>query len=125
MSPLVKILLKQRKRVIQKGDSKSHACLQDQINKLIRENQVNTVKQENKNQKTGSKWWWSNVNSITGRNNRSRSVSAAFDPSDINVYFQSINTDPQYTAPEPVEIPYGTRVPALSINTILHLNCKI
>ena len=121
MSPLVKHLLKQRKRAIQKSDSESHARLQDQINKLIRENQLNAVKQENKNQKTGSKQWWSNVNSITGRNNRSRSVSAAFDPSEINVYFQSINSDPQYAAPEPVEIPDGTRVPSLSINTTLHL----
>ena len=55
MSPLVKHLLKQRKRAIQKSDSESHARLQDQINKLIRENQLNAVKQENKNQKTGSK----------------------------------------------------------------------
>jgi hypothetical protein len=95
--------------------------LQDQINKLIRENQLNAVKQENKNRKTGSKQWWSNVNSITERNNRSRSGSAVFDPSEINVYFQSINSESQYTAPEPVEIPDGTRVPSLSINTILQL----
>ena len=119
MSPLVKHLLKQRKRATQKGDSESHVRIQDQINKLIRENQLNAVKQENKNRKTGSKQWWSNVNSITERNKRS--VSAAFDPSEINVYFQSINWDSQSTAPEPVEIPDGTRVPSLSINTILHL----
>jgi hypothetical protein len=61
------------------------------------------------------------VNSITERNNRSRSVSAAFDPTEINVYFQSIISDPQYAASEPVEIPDGTRVPLLSINTTLHL----
>ena len=61
------------------------------------------------------------MNSITERNNRSRSVSAAFDPTEINVYFQSIISDPQYAASEPVEIPDGTRVPLLSINTTLHL----
>jgi hypothetical protein len=59
------------------------------------------------------------MNSITGRNNRSLSVSAAFDPSEINVYFQSINSDPNYTTPEPLEIPDGTRIPSLSIYTVL------
>ena len=47
-------------------------------------------------------------------------MSAFIDPRDINVYFQSINTDPNYTIPEPVQIPEGTRIPLLSINTVKH-----
>ena len=75
MSPLVKHLLKKRKRAIQKGYSECQARLQEQINKLIRENQLNAVKQKNKtvkqkNKKTGSRQWWSTVDSITERKNR-------------------------------------------------------
>ena len=70
MSPLVKHLLKKRKRAIQKGDFECQAWLQEQINKLIRENQLNAVKQKNKGQETGSRQWWSTVDSITGRKNR-------------------------------------------------------
>ena len=67
MSPLVKHLLKQRKKGIQRGNTKASLRLIDQINKLIRDNQLNAVKQEIDSQKTGSKRWWSNVNSITSR----------------------------------------------------------
>ncbi len=45
---------------------------------------LNVVKQKNKNQKTGSRQWWSTVDSITGRKNRNSSVSAVFDPCEIN-----------------------------------------
>ena len=47
-------------------------------------------------------------------------MSAFIDPRDINAYFQSVNTDPNYTIPEPVQIPEGTRIPLLSINTVKH-----
>ena len=43
MSPLVKHLLKQRKKVIQKGNTEANLRLIDQINKLIRDNQLNAV----------------------------------------------------------------------------------
>ena len=48
------------------------------------------------------------------------SVSAFIDPCDINAYFQSVSTDPNNTAPEPLKIPEGTRIPLLSINTLKH-----
>ena len=67
MSPLVNHLLDQRKRAIQNGNTEANTRLQEKINKLIRENQLSAVKQEFSNQKTGSKSWWSNVNSITSR----------------------------------------------------------
>jgi hypothetical protein len=65
MSPLVNHLLNQRKRAIQNENTEANTRLQEKINKLIPENQLSAVKQEFGNQKTGSKSWWSNVNSIT------------------------------------------------------------
>ena len=85
MSPLVKHLLKQRRKAIRKGNTEANLRLTDQINKLIRDNQLNAVKQEVGSQKAGSKRWWSNVNSITSRKRKEHiSVSAFIDPCDIN-----------------------------------------
>lgn len=98
MSPLVKHLLKQRRKAIIKGNTEINLRLTYQINKLIRDNQLNAVEQEVGSQKAGSKRWWSNVNSITSRKRKEHaSVSAFIDPCDINAYFQSVNTDPNYT----------------------------
>jgi hypothetical protein len=62
MSPLVKHLLKKRKQAMRTNDEETITRLQNQIN-LIHSNQVNTVK----NEKNGSKKWWSKVNSMTGK----------------------------------------------------------
>ena len=122
LSPLVNHLLNQRKRAIQNGNTEANTRLQEKINKLIRENQLNAVKQEFGNQKTGSKSWWSNVNSITSRKKKQDvSVSASLNPREINKYFQSVNTDPNYTTPEPLQISEGTRIPSLSIHEVQHL----
>lgn len=121
MSPIVKHLLKQRKKAIRNSDTESNVRLQEQINKLIRDNQLNAVKHEMNNQKAGTKRWWSNVNSITSRKSRDVSVSALIDPCEINVYFQGINTDPNYVAPKLLQIPEGTRIPSLSIYAIQDL----
>ena len=120
MSPFVTHLLKKRKRAIQKDDCECHVRLQELIKKLIRENQLNAVKQKNKSQRTGSRQWWSTVDSITGRKNRNASLSTVFDPCEINAHFQSINSDPNNVAPKPLKIPNGTRIPSLSIYTVLH-----
>ena len=61
MSPLVKHLLKQRRKAIRKGNTEANLRLTDKINKLIRDNQLNAVKQEVGSQKAGWKRWWSNV----------------------------------------------------------------
>ena len=89
MSPLVKHLLKQKRKAIRKGNTEVNPRLTDQINKLIRDNQLNAVKQEVGSQKAGSKRWWSNVNSITSRKRREHApVSAFIDPCDINEHFR-------------------------------------
>ena len=55
----------------------------------------------------------SNVNSITSRKKKQDvSVSASLNPHEINKYFHSVNTDPNYTTPEPLQIPEGTRIPS-------------
>ena len=96
--------------------------MQEKINKLIRENQLSAVKQEFGNQKTGSKSWWSNVNSITSRKKKQDvSVSASLNTHEINKYFQSVNTDPNYTTLEPLQISGGTRIPSLSIHEVQYL----
>ena len=48
-------------------------------------------------------------------------VSALIGPCEINVYFQGINNDPNYTAPESLQIAEGTRIPSLYIHTVQHL----
>lgn len=40
---------------------------------------------------------------------------------DINAYFQSINTDDAYEAPEPLEIPIGTHVPNVTVLSVWNL----
>ena len=118
MSPLVKHLLKKRKKAVGVGDEESTFRLQNQINTLIRANQLNAVQNENHN-KTGTKKWWNNVNNITGRKEKnSAPVSSLIDPNVINAYFQTINTDPNYSAPQLLEIPEGTRIPFLSIDIV-------
>ena len=88
MSPLVKHLLKQIRKAIRKGNIKVNLRLTEQINKLIRDNQLNAVKQEVGSQKAGLKRWWSNVNSITPRKRKEHaSVSAFIDPCHINAFF--------------------------------------
>ncbi len=120
ISPLVKHLLKQRKRTIKTRDSEANTRLQTQINNLIRRNQLNAVRNENRKCKSGTKDWWSNINKITGRNNNKMPISSYIDPNEINNFFHDINTDPHYTAPELEEIPEGTRVPMLTVEMVFN-----
>jgi hypothetical protein len=66
-SPLVRHLLKQRKRAIKARNSEANTRLQGRINYLIRKNQLKAVRNENRKYKSGSKAWWSNINKITGK----------------------------------------------------------
>ena len=109
MSPLVKYLLKKRKQAIRRNDEESITRLQSQINRPIHSNQVNAVKSE----KHGSKKWWNKVNNMTGRIGNILPISSIIDPDVINTYFQSINTDPEYIAPQLQCIPKDTRIPSL------------
>ena len=118
ISPLVKHLLKQRKRAIKARDSEANTWIQTKINKLIRRNQLNAVRNENRKYKSGTKDWWSNINKITGRNDNKIPVTSFIDPNEINSFFHDISTDPYYTAPELEEIPESTRVPMLTVEMV-------
>ena len=53
-----------------------------------------------------------------GRQARNAPVSSTIDPKTINLYFQSINTDVQYSTPEVLSIPDGTRIPTIEVHTV-------
>ncbi len=110
MSPLVKTLLKILKRNLSKNNRETNPYLQERINTLIRTNQSRGVKEASQQHSRATKKWWDTVNSISGRNSTSAPI---LDPHDINHYFQSINTDPNYSAPIQVQIPEGTRIPVI------------
>ena len=114
MSPLVKHLCKIRNQSIQKGDNEQP---ENRINTLIRDNMVTSVKNENERNASGSKKWWDTVNKVTKVNYGSLSI----DPSIINSYFQKINTDDNYTPPELVAIPNGTRMQNVDVSTVEEL----
>ena len=113
MSPLVKHLLKKRKQAMRTNDEETITRLQNQINRLIHSNQVNAVK----NEKNGSKKWWSKVNMLLRKGN-TLPVSSIIEPSVINTYFQGINTDPEYTTSQLLSIPKDTRIPSLSLDMV-------
>ena len=117
MSPLVKHLELGRK-AIKKHDLELSNRLQEKINSLIGENQMRAVRQESNNHQTGSKKWWDTINRIKSRTKHNIPVSTQIDPSDINVYFQKINTDGNYKPPDFCEIPEGARIPSLSTDMV-------
>ena len=55
---------------------------------------------------------------ITGRQAGNAPVSSTIDPKTINLYFQSINTDDQYSKPEVLSIPDSTRIPTIEVHTV-------
>ena len=115
MSPLVKYLCNIRNKQINRG---ANTDLQERINKLIRENQIRAVRDENRKYQMGAKGWWNTVNRITGRTSKSDNISATIDPSVINTYFQNVNTDSQYIPPRLLTIPQETRIPKIDIQTV-------
>ena len=108
MSPLVKYLCNIRNKQINRG---ANTDLQERINKLIRENQIRAVRDENRKYQMGAKGWCNTVNRITGRTSKFANISATIDPSVINTYFQNVNTDSQYIPPQLLTIPQETRIP--------------
>ena len=68
MSPLVKYLCSIQNKQINRG---ANTDLQERINKLIRENQIRAVRNENRTYQIGAKGWWNTVNKITGRTTKS------------------------------------------------------
>ena len=112
LSPLVENRLKLKKNAVNKRNNESSHRLQKRINKLIRDNQLKVVKQENKNHNRGSNRSWLSVNKITGRGNSEVPLSHIIDPKVTNEHFQTMNTDSDYIAPQPLHILSGKRVSA-------------
>ena len=110
MSPLVKHLCNKRNKQIKIGVNPD---IQQRINKLIRLNQIRSVNEENRKYNQGSRKWWDTGNRITGRKVKANNLSLSIDPKLTNHHFHNINTDPQYSTPEPLLIPEGTRIPVV------------
>ena len=121
MSPLVKHLCNIRNRIAHRGGHVENLILQEKINPFIRMNQVNAVNKEREKHSRGSRGWWETANRITGRKSQGTLVSSVLSPDVINAYFQSIDTDCTYEAPEPLEIPVGTRIPIVDENAVRKL----
>ena len=64
----------------------------------------------------GLKKWWDTVDKITGRKTNHTSINIY--PNVINSYFQTINSDDNYTPPKLVPIPIETRIPNLDVSIV-------
>ena len=104
-------------KIRNKGVSKGvNEDLQRRRNALIRENMVSEVKKENGKNASGSKKWSDTLNKITGRKTNHTSIN--IDPNVINSYFQTINTDDNYTPPKLVPISIETRISNADVSTV-------
>ena len=118
MSPLVKHLCKIRNKNSRSHRQSENPVLQERINELIRAEQIRAVNEIRSSYNTSSKRWWDTVNMITGRQAGNAPVSSNIDPTTINLYFQSINTDDQYSTPEVLSIPGVTSIPTIEVHTV-------
>ena len=62
---------------------------------------------------------------ITGRQARRAPVSSTIDPKTINLYLQSININDEYSSPEVLSIPDGTRIPTVEVHTVRKFVSKL
>ena len=116
ITPLVKHLCKIRN----KNRHRDNAALQERINALIRENQLNAIRCENRKHMKGSKAWWDTTNRISGRNKQNVQISSIVSAEEINDYFKEINTDPNYITPVRLQIPDTVQVPEVGIDVVKH-----
>ena len=72
----------------------------------------------------GSRKWWETVNRIIGRKVKANNLSLSIDPKLMNHHFHNINTDPQYSTPEPLLIPEGTRIPVVDVSMVENFMMK-
>ena len=98
--------------------------IQERINKLIRLNQIRSVNEENRKYNQGLRKWWDMVNRITGRKVKVNNLSLSIDPKLMNHHFHNINTDQQYSIPEPLLIPEGTRIPEVDVSMVENFMTK-
>ena len=122
VSPLMRHLLNERRKLLRRdGSSIAIQTLIEKIKALIRRNQLLAVKNYIKDKDKGSKSWWSIVNSIIDRKSTHVSISSIVSPDEINDYFCTINTDPNYIDPEILSIPDGTRTPKVTSLTVCNI----
>ena len=121
MSPLVKHLCNKRNKQIKIGVNPD---IQERINKLIRLNQIRSVNEENRKYNQGSRKWWDTVNRIIGRKVKANNLSLPIDPKLMKHHFHNINTEPQYSTPEPLLIPEGTRIPVVDVSMVENFMMK-
>lgn len=105
MSPLVKHWCDLKNKNLRKYKQNENTVLQERINNLICAEQIPAVNERSRSYHTSSKIWWDTVNTVTGRKMCSAPVSNTIDLNTINSYFQSINTDDQYSTSE--GLPYS------------------
>ena len=58
------------------------------------------------------------MNKMTGRKSNNQMISSIIELDTINSFFKEINASLQYTAPEQLSIPNGTRIPTIDVNTV-------
>ena len=87
--------------------------LQVTIDNLIQQNQINGVKSKNNKHCKSTRHWRKTVNTISGRESKNVSLSSLFALEGVNKYLQEINSDANYKAPWCVNVPQGTRLPAI------------
>ena len=92
MSPLVKRLCNIRNKNMRHSNQADNFALQERINKLIRENRIRAVNNENRSKRSGFREWWNRVNKITGRKKQSTPISSMNYPivSSIRIFNQLI-----------------------------------
>ena len=60
----------------------------------------------------------------TGRKVKANNLSLSTDPKLMNHHFHHINTDPQYSTPEPLLIPEGTSIPVVDVSMVENFMMK-
>lgn len=116
-SLLIKHLLEQRPKLIRRSSILGTSglieiqTLLEKINKLIRDSQVQAVKWNFEKLSTGSKSWWSTVNSLTGRESTNTPVSSIISPNEINNFFCTVNTHPLYKPTHNIFTPESSKIP--------------
>ena len=84
ISPRVKLLLRKRRILIQRGMASEADSLQVVINNLIQQNQINGVTSKNDKHDKSSRQWWRTVNSISDRESKNVPLSSLSALEEVN-----------------------------------------
>ena len=86
ISPRVKLLLRKRRILIQRGMASEADSLQVVINNLIQQNQINgvTSKNDKHDKSSRAEQWWRTVNSISDRESKDVPLSSLSALEEVN-----------------------------------------